>query len=62
MMMSVDPTTVRMEQRISAKKFRINGIELAPAERTVEWGKKIADFRADVTVKALRKAMESGAK
>lgn len=56
MMMSVDPSSVRMKQRIAAKKFRINGIELAPAEKTIEWGKKIANFRADVTVKALRKA------
>ena len=35
-----------MKQRIDADKFRINGIELAPAEKTIEWGKKIIDFRA----------------
>src|SRR5262245_12380924 len=29
-MMTVDPATVRMKQRIAADKFRINGIELAP--------------------------------
>jgi creatinine amidohydrolase len=55
-MMTVDPTTVRMKQRIAADKFRINGIELAPAEKTIEWGKKIVDLRAEATVKAIRKA------
>jgi creatinine amidohydrolase/Fe(II)-dependent formamide hydrolase-like protein len=55
-MMAVDPATVRMKQRIAAGKFRINGIDLAPAERTIAWGKKIIDFRAETTVRAIRKA------
>jgi hypothetical protein len=33
-MMTVDPTTVRMKQRLAADKFRINGVELAPADKT----------------------------
>ncbi len=57
LMMTVDPTTVRMKQRMAAKKFRINGVELAPAEKTIEWGKKIVEFRADATVKAITKAI-----
>lgn len=57
LMMSVDPTSVRMQQRIAAGKFSINGVSLAPAEKTVEWGKKIAEYRADVTVKAFHKAI-----
>ena len=56
MMMTVDPTTVRMKQRIAADKFRINGVELAPAEKTIDWGKKIVDFRAKSTVQAIKKA------
>lgn len=55
-MMTVDPTTVRMKQRIAADKFRINGVELAPAEKTIEWGKKIVEFRAETTVKAIQAA------
>lgn len=58
MMMSVDPQSVRAKQRIVAGKFRINGIDLAPAEKTIEWGKKIVDFRAEQTVKAIRAAMD----
>jgi creatinine amidohydrolase/Fe(II)-dependent formamide hydrolase-like protein len=56
-MMAVDPTTVRMKQRLAAGKFRINGVELAPAEKTIAWGRKIIDFRADATVQAIRKAL-----
>jgi creatinine amidohydrolase/Fe(II)-dependent formamide hydrolase-like protein len=56
-MMVVDPATVRMNQRIAAGKFRINGIDLAPAAKTIEWGRKIVDFRAGVTVKAIQKEL-----
>lgn len=57
MMMSVDPASVRTKQRIAAGKFHINGVELAPQEKTIEWGKKIVDFRADQTVKAIHTAI-----
>ncbi len=61
-MMAVDPTTVRMKQRIAAGKFRINGIDLAPAEKTIAWGKRIIDFRADTTARAIRKAIGTAGK
>lgn len=54
-LVAVDPTTVRMKQRISAGKFRINGIELTPTE-TAEWGKLIIRLRAETTVRAIRNA------
>jgi creatinine amidohydrolase/Fe(II)-dependent formamide hydrolase-like protein len=54
-LLAVDPRTVRMEQRIKAGNFRINGVELAPAEKTIAIGKKIIDYRAEQTVKAIRK-------
>ena len=53
----VDPTTVRMEQRIAAGKFRINGVELTPAE-TAEWGRRIIAVRAETTARAIRKAIQ----
>jgi creatinine amidohydrolase/Fe(II)-dependent formamide hydrolase-like protein len=55
MMMSVDPESVRTQQRIAAGKFRINGIDLAPKDKTIELGKKIVEFRANATVDALRR-------
>jgi creatinine amidohydrolase/Fe(II)-dependent formamide hydrolase-like protein len=56
-MMVVDPTTVRMKQRIAAKKFKINGVDLDPPEKTIEWGKKVIDYRAEQTVKAIKKSL-----
>ena len=58
-MITVDPVAVRMKQRIAADKFRINGVELAPVEKTIEWGKKLVEYRADVTVQAIKKAIEA---
>jgi len=58
-MMAVDPTSVRMKERIAAGKFRINGVDLAPADKTSAWGKRIIDYRAEATVKAIRRAIAS---
>ena len=58
-MMTVDPTTVRMKERGAAGKFSINGIDLAPAPKTIEWGQKIIEFRANATVKAIEQARRS---
>ena len=46
-----------MKQRVAAGNFRINGVELAPVEKTINWGKKITDYRAAVTVQAIRKSV-----
>jgi creatinine amidohydrolase len=53
-----DTNGVRMPERIKANKFVINGISLAPIEKTVENGKKIVAFRTERTVAAIRKALE----
>lgn len=53
-MLAIDPTSVRMAERIKADKFRINGVDLAPAEKTIEWGKKILNYRADQMVNAIK--------
>lgn len=57
MMMAVDPKSVRTEQRIKADRFRINGVNLAPAEDTIKWGHRLISFRADATIAALRKSI-----
>jgi creatinine amidohydrolase len=51
---AVDPTTIRSAERIKAGKFTINGVDLAPLEKTQEWGKKILDYRAECTVEMIR--------
>jgi creatinine amidohydrolase len=57
MMMAIDADSVRTKQPIAADRFRINGVNLAPAEKTIEWGRRIIDFRANATVKAIRAAI-----
>jgi creatinine amidohydrolase len=53
-----DPTGVRMNERIKAGKFIINGVSLAPAEKTIENGRKIVAFRTEKTVAAIKKAID----
>jgi creatinine amidohydrolase/Fe(II)-dependent formamide hydrolase-like protein len=53
-LLAVDPRTIRASQRMKAGNFRINGVDLAPAEQTIAWGRKIIDYRAEQTVRALR--------
>jgi len=54
-LVAIDPRTVRAEQRRKAGNLRINGVDLAPLEKTADWGRKIIDFRATKTVEALRR-------
>lgn len=61
-MMTVDPDSVRAKQRQAVGKFSINGIPLAPIEKTVAWGKRIVEFRADRTVKAIRQRWDAASK
>jgi creatinine amidohydrolase/Fe(II)-dependent formamide hydrolase-like protein len=56
-MMTVEPTTVRMEQRLAKKLFSINGVDMSPAENTIGMGKKAVEWRASITVKAIRRAV-----
>lgn len=54
---TVDTDGIRMPERVKAGKFAINGVPLAPIEKTIENGKKLVKFRTDVTVAAIRKSM-----
>ena len=51
-----DPKLVHAQERIKAKKFSIYGVEIGSVQKLVENGKKLADYRADITLKALKKA------
>lgn len=57
MMMVVDPAQVRYEQRVEAGLASINGVAIAPASSTIELGRQMIDFRADLTVRAIRQAL-----
>lgn len=55
--MNDNPEHVRLQQRIEAGKASINGISILPAERTIEHGRKLIEFRTQVTVDAIRKVV-----
>ena len=53
--MNDDPRHVRLEQRIRADKATINGISILPAEKTIEHGRKLIEFRTEATVAAIER-------
>lgn len=55
--MNDDPEHVRLQQRTAAGKASINGISILPPERTIEHGRQLIEFRTDVAVEAIRRAM-----
>jgi creatinine amidohydrolase len=57
MMMTVDPKSVRLEERAARGKAAVNGVSLLPVEKTVAFGRRAVDFRAERTVEAIRKAI-----
>jgi hypothetical protein len=56
-MMVVDPNTVRMKERVAEGKFSINGVQLALAGKTIAMGRRAIEFRAGITVQAIKKAV-----
>jgi creatinine amidohydrolase/Fe(II)-dependent formamide hydrolase-like protein len=59
-MMVIDPTTVRYDQRVAKGLATINGLSIAPQEEAIEIGKKLLQFRVDQTVKAIKEVTGSG--
>lgn len=57
-MATVDPQTIRTEQRLAAGLYSINGFAMAPPGKTIENGKKLVEYRANLTVAAIRKVLE----
>jgi creatinine amidohydrolase/Fe(II)-dependent formamide hydrolase-like protein len=56
-MMTVNPTKVRMNQRLEEGLFSIHGVDLAPAEKTIGFGKELIDWIATVTVNAINESI-----
>ena len=57
MIMTVDVNAARIPERINAGKTKINGVDLLPVEKALDNGRKLIDFRADATVKEIRRLM-----
>jgi creatinine amidohydrolase/Fe(II)-dependent formamide hydrolase-like protein len=60
-MMAADPKIILFDERVKAKKATINSISLEPKAKTIENGKKIVEFRANVAVEAIKKALSGSA-
>jgi creatinine amidohydrolase len=54
-----DPKLIHAEQRIKANKFSIYGVEIGSVEKMRENGRKLAEYRATITLNALKKAQAS---
>lgn len=54
---TTDPERIRARQRIEAGLFSINGVDLNPLEETVEVGRRLVAYRAELTARAIRTAI-----
>ncbi|MDH3424058.1 MAG: creatininase, partial [Gemmatimonadota bacterium] len=57
---TTDPERIRARQRIEAGLFSINGVDLRPLEKTIENGRRLVQYRAEITARAIRKSMAAG--
>ena len=57
MQMTVDPSTVRYDERVAAGKATINGVSIAPKEETIALGEQLMQWRNNKTVELIRAAI-----
>ncbi len=53
-----DPNLIRAKQRAKAKQLTLNGVDLSNMNKTVEIGRKLAEYRAGITARALEKSRQ----
>lgn len=54
----VDPQLIRADQRTKAGLLELHGVSLTPISRTIDIGKKLAAYRAEITAKAFKASQE----
>ena len=57
--MVTDPSTVRYEERVAAKKAMVNGVSVAELDKTVAVGKNLMEWSVEKTVALLRESIGS---
>ena len=57
MQMTVDPSSVRYDERVAAGKATINGVSIAPMEETIALGEQLMEWRNNKTVELIRGAV-----
>lgn len=55
--MTVDPSTVRYDQRVAAGMATINGVSITPKEETIALGEQLMEWRNSKTVELIRAAV-----
>jgi creatinine amidohydrolase/Fe(II)-dependent formamide hydrolase-like protein len=53
----VDPQLVRAEARLRTGKYEVHGVEMESTSELIALGRTLAEYRADITVRAMRKAV-----
>jgi creatinine amidohydrolase/Fe(II)-dependent formamide hydrolase-like protein len=56
---TTDPERIRARQRIEAGLFSINGVDLSPLDQTIENGRRLVEYRAEITAWAIRASIAS---
>lgn len=49
-----DPKHIRADQRIAAGLFTLHGVDMGPISKTVEIGRKLAEYRAGIVARAFK--------
>jgi creatinine amidohydrolase len=53
-----DPRLIRADQRLKAGLFTLHGVDQAPVSKTIELGKKLAEYRAGITARAFKASVQ----
>ena len=51
----VDPASVRAATRFARTGYVVHGVEIQSERELIELGRKLIDYRADITLEAIRK-------
>jgi len=52
-----DPKLIRMEQRLKAGLFTLHGVNQAPIAKTIDLGKRLAEYRAGIAANAFKRSL-----
>ena len=55
---ALDPALIRAAQREKAGHLTLHGVNLAPTAKTIELGRKLAEYRAGITARAFKASQE----
>lgn len=55
----VNPELIRTEQRIANSLYSINDFDMNPPSKTLENGEKLIEYRANLTIEAIKKALNN---